>query len=88
MAHFPERVRLMYRHNKRSGLYAAVSDDLPGLMTVGRSLEEVDQRAPAAIAQLVQAQYGASVVVVVADGDDDDRFRPLDEPRLAELRAA
>ena len=87
MANFPERVRIAYKHNKRSGLYAAVSDDLPGLMTVAKTIDEVDTRVPGAIAQIVEAQYGVAVEVVMRDGDDDD-FRSLSEPRLMELRAA
>ncbi len=89
MAKFPEMVRVDYKRSKRAGLYAAVSDDLPGLMAVANTLDEVDLRIPAAIAQIIEAQYGVRVEVTLrdADGDDDD-FTSLSESRFMELRAA
>lgn len=88
MAAFPERIRLAYKESKRAGLFAAVSDDLPGLMTVAPTIEEVDRRVTGAIAQLVKAQYGVDIVVTLHDADEDaDDFKPLGE-RTMELHAA
>lgn len=87
MSKFPSRVSVRLMHQHKTGLFAAVSDDLPGLMTIADSIEEVDRRLPASIAQVIQAQYGQRVEVVLEDDFDDD-FQPLDAPRVLELRAA
>jgi predicted RNase H-like HicB family nuclease len=87
MADFPTCVKISYKENKRVGLVAAVSADLPGLMAVGTSMEEADARVPAAIAQIIEAQYGVSVDVKLFEDSDDDGFSPVGE-KLMELRAA
>jgi predicted RNase H-like HicB family nuclease len=88
MAAFPKEVRIHLERDVQTGLFAALSDDLPGLMTVATTIEEIEQRLPAAIAQLVEAQYGTQVAVTLEPTDTDDGFAPLAEPRVAELRAA
>jgi predicted RNase H-like HicB family nuclease len=86
MAAFPTEVKIHLQRDRQSGLFAALSDDLPGLMTVAATIEEIERRLPAAIAQLVEAQYGAHVRVTIES--EDEGFRSLAEPRVAELRAA
>jgi predicted RNase H-like HicB family nuclease len=88
MAVYPTHVRVQLQRDTKSGLFAAVSDDLPGLMTVASTIEEVERRLPAAIAQLVEAQYGALVRVNVEPTEHEDRFASLAEPRVVELHAA
>jgi hypothetical protein len=88
MKTYPTAVRVYLRRQPKTGLFAAVSDDLPGLMTVADNIEEIERRLPASIEQLIKAQYGADVVVVHGDADISDDFKPLDEPRVIELRAA
>jgi predicted RNase H-like HicB family nuclease len=88
MASFPSEIRIYLERDVKTGLFAAMSEDLAGLLTVGASIEEVEQRLPAAIKQLVHAQYGQSVNVTLTVDDEADGFRPLAEPRVVELRAA
>lgn len=87
MAAFPTEVRVHLQRDSKSGLFAAVSDDLPGLMTVAATIEEIEARLPAAIAQLVEAEYGTSVRVNI-ELTGEGGFRSLAEPRVAELQAA
>lgn len=85
---YPTRIRVNLQRNAKAGLFAAVSDDLPGLMTVGHTIEEIEQRLPAAIAQLIKAQYGEDVEFQCADSEPSDDFLSLSDPRVIELRAA
>jgi predicted RNase H-like HicB family nuclease len=88
MAQFPHKIRVTLERNGKAGLFAAVSPELPGLMTVAKTIDEIEERLPAAIAQLIKAQYGADVSVeVVANGAGGD-FKSLADPRIIELRAA
>jgi predicted RNase H-like HicB family nuclease len=87
MAAYPTEVRVHLQRDSGSGLFAALSDDLPGLMTVASTIEEIEQRLPAAIAQLVETQYGAAVRVTL-EAEGDAGFKSLAEPRVAELHAA
>lgn len=84
MTAFPKEVRIHLERDTQTGLFAALSKELPGLMTVARTIEEIEERLPAAIAQLVHAQYGANVRVNI-EPVDDGGFLPLAEPRVAAL---
>lgn len=70
MAEFPSEIRIDIRRNRATGLIAAVSDDLPGLLTVGRDIAEIERRLPPSIAALIKAEFGVNVVVEMADGDN------------------
>ena len=85
---YPQSIRIYLRHQAKSGLFAAVSDDLPGLMTVADSIEEIRRRLPSAIQQLIKAQFDENVSVALRDDEGDDDFISLREPKVAELRAA
>lgn len=63
MTAFPKEVRIHLERDTRTGLFAALSNELPGLMAVATTIEEIEERLPAAVAQLVRAQYGAAVNV-------------------------
>jgi len=84
---YPTTIRVGLLRSRKTGLIAAVSDDLPGLMTVGKTIEDIEERLPAAISQLIKAQYDADVEVELVDGDDEGFFS-LGEPRILELHAA
>lgn len=89
MPQFPTEVRIYLRRSRKTGLFAAVSDDLPGLMTVAHTIEEIEERLPPAIQQLIKAQYDQDVEVHLEDTDDgSDDFKSLSDPRVAELHAA
>lgn len=87
MAAYPSHIRIRLQRDGKTGLFAALSDDLPALMTVASSIEEIEKRLPAAVAQIVEAQYGARVRVSV-EASEEDRFASLAEPRVVELHAA
>jgi hypothetical protein len=74
----PNVVRISYERHARTGLIAALSTDLPGLMAVGKTFDEVDAEIPILIADLVQKRYGVAVKVSHVDAiDDDDGFNPI-----------
>ncbi len=87
MQNYPKEIRINLLRQKKSGLIAAVSEDLPGLMTVGTSIDEIEERLPFAIQQIIAAQYGEHVNLTLYPADDDD-FSPLSEPRIFGLEAA
>jgi len=89
MARYPAQIRTELKHSPRVGLFAAVSDDLPGLMVVGKTIEEVEQRVAGAIADLIEAEYGEKVIAhSLPDDGDEAGFKSLAEPRILELNAA
>lgn len=88
MAAFPKEVRIHLERDTETGLFAALSRDLPGFMTVAKTIEEIEQRLPGAIAQIVAAKYGIQVSVSIEPSEDEAGFASLAEPRVAELRAA
>lgn len=63
------RVRML-RH-ERTGLLAAVSDDLAGLVLHGYSHGEIKRKLPAAIRELLEAE---GYTVVSVETEEDDRF--------------
>jgi uncharacterized protein DUF1902 len=52
---------------KDSDLLTAFSDDLPGLLVPARSHEELDERLPRAVKELLEAQGETDVSVVLED---------------------
>lgn len=88
MSRIPSKIAIDIQRNAVAGLFAAISDDLPGLMVVGTSIEEVEERLPAAVAQLIKAQYGVDVHAETLDGKTANQFKPLCDARIVELVAA
>lgn len=87
MSSYPTEVRINLQRDLKTGLFAAISEDLPGLMTVAATIEEIERRLPSAVAQLVEAQYGAQVRVNI-EPNDGEGFKSLADPRVVELHAA
>ncbi len=85
---FPARIRIALTRSRSTGIFAAESPELPGLMTVGHDIEEIEQRLPDAIKQLIKAEYGVDVEVEAIETGGDVDFAPLATPRVVELRAA
>jgi predicted RNase H-like HicB family nuclease len=56
--------------HRETGLYVAVSDDLPGLYVHGRSERELEERVPVAIKALLEAA-GDNVGEIVKCDDDE-----------------
>lgn len=62
-------IKIGSRFNKRSGLIASFSDDLPGLLVVGRDAREIEDKLPGAIREILEAQ-GHNVLSVSLSSDD------------------
>jgi hypothetical protein len=88
VSEFPREIRLELLSSTRAGLLAVVSDDLPGLMVVAETFEELTRRLPVSVAQLIKAQYGVDVTVEFCDEYDDSDFKSLSTAHLVEARAA
>lgn len=58
-------IRVWTVTHKTTGLLAACSDDLPGLLLTARTEAELEARLPRAISQILEAQ-GHGVVEVIA----------------------
>ena len=52
--------------HSKTGLLLAISDDLPGLNAMGRTMDELLEEIPVVIKSLLEAR-GASLVTVVMD---------------------
>ena len=42
--------------NARTGLMAAFSDDLPGLLVIGKTIQELEEKLPGALREILEAQ--------------------------------
>lgn len=70
----PEQINIIYRQHKTTGLLAAISPDLDGLIVFGRTPEHLCQKLPLAVTELVKAQTGQDLAYDWAkedDGEDD-----------------
>lgn len=86
MRSYPETVRISLSRNRAAGLIAASSPDLPGLLVVAGTMDEIDDRLPSAIAQIVEAQFSVKVRAEPIESSDVG-FAPIVE-RVMELAAA
>lgn len=76
----PDTIEIRYEHHK-SGVMCAVSDDLPGLMVFGRSLEKLQDDVLAVASELVRKKFGADVSYHWNAPLSDD-FQPIEPGRL------
>jgi hypothetical protein len=61
-------IRVTLRKHDTSPLLAATSDDLPGLTVFGRTRQEIAEKLPVAIRELLEAMgYQVKAVTAVAD---------------------
>ena len=58
-----KQIRIQILQHKKTDLLMAISHDLPGLLVPGRSEEEIAERLPAAVQEILEAQ-GKTVVGV------------------------
>jgi len=63
-------IKIRVVQHRSSDLLVALSDDLKGLMVPGRNDEELEQKIPSAVREILEAQ-GFKVVSVTADFEDD-----------------
>jgi hypothetical protein len=59
----PHIITLSYQRHSETGLMAAFSKDLKGLLATGRSFEELHEELPALIVDLVRRRFGVEVRV-------------------------
>jgi len=49
-------IQIKSKFNAKNGLIAAFSDDLTGLLVVGRTIEEIEGKLPGAIREILEAE--------------------------------
>ena len=76
----PETIEVKYEHHK-TGVFCALSEDLPGLMVFGTSIEGVQDDVLAVAAALVRERFGEEVSYVW-DMPSEEGFVPLKSGRL------
>lgn len=81
-------VRVKVRKHKDTDLRVAYSDDLKGLLVPGRSVEELEEKLPAAITEILEA-HGHTVLSVDLDDSDElpEAFVPREIIAAARMRA-
>lgn len=87
----PDWIRTYTMHSTKTGLIAAMSDDLPGLLVVGHTMEEVERLLPAAIADLVERggaiSEGAVSYPIADSGAPRSTYRvPPEAPQAVKVR--
>ena len=86
MMNYPREIQLKFQRHTTTGLIAAFSDDLPGLLLTGRSHDEINREAPLVIAALIKERYGVNVEVECeSDAPVAPGFRS-EAPCLAHVR--
>lgn len=63
-------IRVKSKFNAKNGLIAAFSDDLAGLLVVGRTIDELETKLPGAIREILEAE-GNIVKAVEMQPDRD-----------------
>lgn len=61
-------IEVLVLQRKKSDLLIAYSDDLPGLLVTGRTIEELEDRIPRAVKEILEAQ-GHVVLRVTTKSD-------------------
>lgn len=82
--------RINVVQHKSSDLLVALSPDLPGLMVPGRSVNEIEERLPAAMQELLEAR-GFKVVRIETTPENDHLPEAFAKPGFkanAQLMAA
>lgn len=75
-------IRFEFVIHKSTGLLAAFSRDLEGLLVHGRTEDEIRERTPAAIRSILEAQGNEVISINEVDEDDlPESFKPLNVSR-------
>lgn len=72
-------IRIKVLAHKKTGLFMALSDDLPGLVVHARSTEEIDKKMPIAIREILEAS-GVVVDSVEPATENLDDFTSVTPP--------
>ena len=67
MKTLPESVIVRLVKSVRTGLVAAISDDIPGFLVTARTVEKVDELVPEALAEIYREEGCEDVVVVLLE---------------------
>ena len=89
MASLERRIQVEILSHHRTGLLLAVSDDLPGLNAIGRSMDELMEEIPVVIKALLEEKGFREVVV--EESQSDRGHRGFERPQkifTASLQAA
>lgn len=57
--------------HRKTGLLTAFSDDLPGLLVTARTEDEMEEKLPAAVREMVEANGGQVVGDVIVTRDEE-----------------
>ena len=68
--------RITSRVHKGTGLIASYSDDLPGLMVVARTEEEISRNLPSAVRELLEAQGLQIIKLYTVPSGEPSEFGP------------
>lgn len=49
-------IRIKSKFNAKNGLIGAFSDDLAGLLVIGRTIDEIETKLPGAIREILEAE--------------------------------
>lgn len=58
---YPRSILVRYQRHQKTGLLAAYSEDLKGLLVTARSFDELNEELPVVIEDLIQKRFGAEV---------------------------
>lgn len=74
----PDIITIQYVKSTRTGLIAAITDEIPGFMVTGRTVDAVKAKLQEAISEALKEQFGVDFVdVMECDTQDIDGFVPL-----------
>lgn len=84
----PHVIRLSYQRHQQTGLVAAFSEDLKGLLVTARTFEALYEELPVVIADLVKQRYGMEIRVEWCDDEPvAPGFGSVECARLEEVAA-
>jgi hypothetical protein len=69
-------IRIQARVSRSTGVMAAYSDDLPGLLVAGNTQEEIARKLPGAVRELLEAHGLRVVKLAVSDDETPADFGP------------
>lgn len=73
----PEVITIRFLKSEKTGLLAAITDDIPGFTITGRTIEAIEAKLAEAVAEVLQEQFGVSVEVTKEDRSEPEGFVPL-----------
>lgn len=81
-------IQIRWQEHRPTGLLAAFSDDLKGLLVIGHSTSEIIQNLPGAVRQILQAQGIEVVSIEIGPNLSPEAFFPPAYTINADIREA